>query len=82
MTSEISIIYGIEENDESDEVSIKNIFDAMNIGPALAPPLGAKKENEVRPVKMKMRSESDKASFMSRLWMLYSKNSTKKQSNG
>ena len=66
------IIHGLEENNESDEVYIKKIFDAMDmeIGPALAHRLGAKKENRARPVKMVMRSESDKASFMSRLWML------------
>ena len=66
------IIHGLEENIEGDEVSIKKIFDAMNmeIGTALAHRLGAKKENQARPVKMVMRSENDKDLFMSKLWML------------
>lgn len=65
------IIHGLEEKN-NDDVSIKKIFDATNmeIGPALAHRLGPKKENHGRPVKIVMRSESDKASFMSRLWML------------
>ena len=66
------IIHGLDEKSDGDEVSIKKIFDlmGMEIDPSMTHRLGAKKENRARPVKIVMKSESHKASFMSKLWML------------
>ena len=67
------IIHGINENNEKDEVFIKNLFDIMemgNTGPTIAHRLGEKRKDQPRPIKIVMESKNHKAEFMSKLWRL------------
>ena len=66
------IIHGLDENNEGDEVSIKKLFTIMEMdtGPTIAYRLGAKREDRGRPIKIVMKTKSNKAEFMSKLWKL------------
>ena len=71
------IVHGIDENNKVDDIF--DILEMNNTGSTIAHRLGKKKQDQPRPVKIVMQSKSQKAEFMSKLWMLkYADNFYKK----
>ena len=67
------IVHGIEESNDVDNVFVKRLFSIMEMdhtGPTIAHRLGSKKEDRPRPMKIVMKSKSNKSEFMSKLWKL------------
>ena len=52
---------------------VKNLFDIVEMehtGPTIMHRLGSKKEDRLRPMKIVMKSKSEKSEFLSKLWKL------------
>ena len=76
------IIHGIEESNGVDKVFVKNLFDIVEMehtGPTIMHRLGSRKQDGLRPMKIVMKSKSEKSEFLSKLWKLKEANTAYKR---